>query len=67
MCYYLGQEEQEPAFRNGVDEFIRKKLRRPEGVFPELFPVLVTYMVTEPDVEDYVREKDIAPYYSYHF
>jgi hypothetical protein len=50
-----------------VDDFIRKKLRRLEGVFPEVFPVLVTYMVTEPDVEDYVREKGIALYYSYDF
>lgn len=60
-------ESKSQLSKNGVDDFIRKKLRRLEGVFPGVFPVLVTYMVTEPDVEDYVREKGIALYYSYDF
>jgi len=60
-------ESKSQLSKNGVDDFIRKKLRRLEGVFPEVFPVLVTYMVTEPDVEDYVRERGIALYYSYDF
>ena len=53
--------------KKGVNEFIRKKLARLEGMFDEIFPVLVTYMISEPDVEEYVKEKGIALYYSYDF
>ncbi|MDI6752580.1 MAG: chordopoxvirus fusion protein [bacterium] len=53
--------------KNGVNEFIRKKLKRLEGLYDEIFPVLVTYMTSEPDVEGYVKEKGIALYYSYDF
>ena len=49
------------------NEFIRKKVRRLEGRFKEIFPVLVTYMITESDVEEYVKNKGIALYYSYDF
>ena len=63
---FWGRKSKSQPSKNGVDEFIRKKLRR-LGVFPEVFPVLVTCMVTEPEVEDYVRQKGIALYYSYDF
>ena len=53
--------------KRGVNEFIRRKLRRFEGVFREIFPVLVTHMISEPDVEDYARERGVAVYYSYDF
>lgn len=53
--------------KNGVDEFIKKKLDRIEGLFEEIFPVLVTYMISEPDVENYAKEKNIALYYSFDF
>ncbi|MFP3927749.1 MAG: hypothetical protein ACLFUP_02500 [Desulfobacteraceae bacterium] len=48
-----------------INDFIKKKLNRFSGVFEEILPVLVTYMISEPDVEDYAREKGIALYYSY--
>lgn len=35
------------------------------GVFPNIFPVLITYMISSPDVEDYAKEQNIALYYSY--
>ena len=50
-----------------VDRFIRRKLHRLKGVYDPIFPVLVTYMITEPAVEDYCKEKGIQLYYSYDF
>ncbi|CUS86921.1 hypothetical protein [Candidatus Kryptobacter tengchongensis] len=53
--------------KNDVDNFIRKKLSRLEGVYPNIFPVMVVHMISEPDVEDYLKVKGIALYYSYDF
>ncbi|RMH76434.1 MAG: chordopoxvirus fusion protein, partial [Calditrichaeota bacterium] len=51
--------------KNGVNDFIRKKLKRLEGTHENLFPVLITYMISQWDVEEYARSKGIAVYYSY--
>jgi len=53
--------------KNEVNDFIRKKLKRLEGVFKEIFPVLVTHMTTAHDVEDYALKKGLRIYYSYDF
>jgi len=53
--------------KNGIDEFIKKKLNKIQGLYEELFPVLVTYMISEPDAEEYAKQKGIAIYYSYDF
>lgn len=53
--------------KNNVNEFIKKRLKRLENVYEEIFPILVTYMISEPDVEEYAKEKGIALYYSYDF
>lgn len=53
--------------KRGVDEFLRRKLTRLQGMAPELFPILVTFMTTSPDVEEYARAKGIALYYSFDF
>ena len=37
------------------------------GVYEEIFPIVVTYMISNPDVEEYAKEKGIALYYSYDF
>ena len=60
-------ESKSQLSKKGVNEFIRKKVRRLEGRFKEIFPVLVTYMITESDVEEYAKNKGIALYYSYDF
>ena len=61
-------ESKSQLSKNKVDEFIQKKLKRLEGVFEaEMFPVLVTYMISEPDVEEYMKAQGIALYYSYDF
>ncbi len=62
----VGESESQLS-KNDVNQFIRKKVKRLEGVFEEIFPVLVTYMTSAPDVERYVKEKGIALYYSYDF
>jgi chromosome segregation ATPase len=53
--------------KNDVNDFLKKKLNRLEGVFDNIFPVLVTHMTTAPDVEEYAKEKGIALFYSYDF
>ena len=53
--------------RNDVDGFIRRKLQRLQGVYSNLFPVLVTRMTSEWDVEDYARSLGIVVFYSYDF
>jgi len=51
--------------KNKVDAFVRRKLERLEGVFDEIFPLIVTHMTSSADVEDYVEKQGIALYYSY--
>jgi DNA repair exonuclease SbcCD ATPase subunit len=53
--------------KNKVDEFIARRLHPLRGVFAQIFPVLVTYMISEPDAEAYAREAGIVVYYSYDF
>ena len=53
--------------KRDVDRFIKRKISRLEGVFKDIFPVLVTYMISQPDVEEYTKKKGIALYYSYEF
>jgi len=52
---------------NKVDDFLRKKVKRLDGLFGEVFLVLVTHMITSPEVEEYVKNKGIVLYYSYDF
>jgi uncharacterized phage infection (PIP) family protein YhgE len=60
-------ESKSQLSKNQTDEFIRKKLSRMQGVFEDVFPVLVTHMISSPDVKTYLEEKGIALYYSYDF
>lgn len=53
--------------KNDVDRFLRRTVEPLSGVYETLFPVLVTYMISAPDVETYVRANNIALYYSYDF
>ena len=62
-------ESKSQLSKGKVKEFLDKKLKRlskPVGV--ELFPILVTHMITSPDVVDYAQGKGIRRvYYSYEF
>jgi len=53
--------------KNDINNFIRKKLDRLEGVFVHIFPIIVTHMISSKDVEQYAKQKGIALYYSYDF
>lgn len=50
-----------------IDEFIRKKLKRLGGVYPDLFPIVITHMISSADVADYAEGQGIHLYYSYQF
>ncbi|MER3473163.1 MAG: hypothetical protein C4335_03850 [Armatimonadota bacterium] len=51
--------------KNDIARFLRRTLSALEGVYPRLFPVLVTHMISEPDAEAYARKVGVALYYSY--
>jgi hypothetical protein len=53
--------------KNDVDRFLRRKVQRLTGVYQRLFPLLITHMTSEPDVESYARAHNVALYYSYDF
>ncbi|MEZ4526267.1 MAG: hypothetical protein R2941_10140 [Desulfobacterales bacterium] len=60
-------ESKSQLSKNDVDRFVKNRLSKLEGLFPDIFPVLVTHMISQPDVEEYAGEKGIAVYYSYDF
>ena len=62
----LGEAKAQLSKRD-IDRFLRRKVSPLEGVFPERFLVMVTHMISEPEVEDYARKKGVALYYSYQF
>lgn len=51
--------------KNDVNRFLRRTLISLEGVYPKLFPVFVTHMISEPDVEAYARGRGMTVYYSF--
>jgi hypothetical protein len=54
--------------KNDIDRFIRKKLEGLRGVVRvDIFPVLVTHMISSKSVEEYAKQKRLALYYSYDF
>lgn len=67
QTYTIVGESKSQLSKKDVDAFIRKKLKRLEGVFDAIFPVLVTHMISQPDAEEYARQKGIAVYYSFDF
>jgi hypothetical protein len=60
-------ESKSQLSKKEVDRFVRRKLDRFTGVFPNIFPLLVTHMTTEPDVATYAKDKGIAVYSSSSF
>lgn len=53
--------------KNDVDRFLRRTVQQLTDLYDTMFPVLVTCMISEPDVETYAREQNVAIYYSYDF
>ena len=52
---------------NEIDRFLRRKVRQLEGVYPNLFPIIVTHMITSPEVVEHARQRGVAVYFSYDF
>ena len=67
--YVIIGEGKSQLSKKDVDRFIKKRINLLEGVFKEeMFPILVTHMISEPDVEEYAKKKGIKKiYYSYEF
>ncbi len=54
--------------KKAIKEFVKRRVEAFKGrVEGEIFPVLVTHMISEADAEDFARDNDIALYYSYDF
>lgn len=60
-------ESKSQISKNEVDRFINKRLNLFKGIYEDIFPVIVTYMISEPDAEEYAKNKGIALFYSYDF
>ena len=58
----LGVGRRDPGYY-----FIQGRLTRLEPLFEDVFPILVTHMISSPDVAAYAQERGIALYYSYQF
>ncbi|MGH7450927.1 MAG: hypothetical protein ACRENG_06260 [bacterium] len=67
--YIIIGESKSQLSKNKILEFFNKKLKRLEGVFQgEIFPVLVTHMISEPDVAEFALKQGVKRvYYSYEF
>ncbi len=50
-----------------IYKFLRRKINRLNPTYKNIFPILVTHMITEPDTDEYAKKKGVALYYSYDF
>ena len=53
--------------KGDIDRFIKRKLKPLEEVLGKVFPILVTHMVSSPEVKDYAAQMGIPLYFSYEF
>ena len=62
----IGESKSQLSAKN-IDHFIQGRLTRLEPLFEDVFPILVTHMISSPDVAAYAQDRGIALYYSYQF
>ncbi len=62
----IGESESQLS-QNDIDAFLQRRVRHLTGTFPDIFPILVTHMTSDPEVEDYARQQGVALYFSYDF
>jgi len=62
-------ESKSQLSKSKIEEFLRKKLKRLEGVFQgELFPIMITYMASQPEAVEFALQQGIKKVcYSYEF
>ncbi|NSW79347.1 MAG: hypothetical protein HPY54_09985 [Chthonomonadetes bacterium] len=58
-------ESKSQLSKNDIDCFLRRTIGGLEGVYTNIFPVLITHMTSEPDAEEYARSLGVAVYFSY--
>jgi flagellar biosynthesis GTPase FlhF len=61
--YVIGESKAQLSIRH-INDFLTKKIGS-LTLHKEIFPVIVTYMIQDPKVEDCAREKGVALFYSY--
>jgi hypothetical protein len=50
--------------KNDIDRFLRRVVA-PLSSGRDVFPLVVAHMISQPDVREYAREKDVALYLSF--
>ncbi|MCS6949328.1 MAG: hypothetical protein NZ520_02575 [bacterium] len=60
-------ESKSQLSKRDVDRFLQRTVESLREVYPNILPVLVTHMTSEPDAEEYARRLGVAVYYSYEF
>ena len=60
-------ESKSQLSKNDIDRFLRRTVDALRAVYPNIFPILVTHITSEPDAEDYARSLGVAVFYSYEF
>ncbi|GIV18881.1 MAG: hypothetical protein KatS3mg023_0632 [Armatimonadota bacterium] len=65
--YAVIGESKSQLSKRDVDRFLRRTIETLREVYPRVFPVLITHMISEPDAEEYARSQGVAVYYSYEF
>lgn len=60
-------ESKSQLSKNDIDRFLRRTVQALQEVYPDILPVMVTHITSEPDAEEYARSLGVAVYYSYEF
>ena len=60
-------ESKSQLSKNDIDRFLRRTVEALRANYPNIFPILVTHITSEPDAEDYARSLGVVVFYSYEF
>ncbi|MDW8321893.1 MAG: hypothetical protein RMM08_11080, partial [Armatimonadota bacterium] len=60
-------ESKSQLSKNDIDRFLHRTVEALRAVYPNILPIVVTHITSEPDAEEYARSLGVAVYYSYEF
>jgi hypothetical protein len=60
-------ESKSQLSKNDIDRFLRRTVDALREVYPNILPIVVTHITSEPDAEEYARSLGVVVYYSYEF
>ncbi len=60
-------ESKSQLSKRDIDRFLRRTVEALQEVYPNILPIVVTHIASEPDAEEYARSLGVAVYYSYEF